>query len=135
MALLGVVIASAERARKYFRHFPACFPIAAAPDRSVHRACGLPEVHRTPELLQYAERRAAEILGEMGIDAPPGQAGKIFSRADGFEPTAEDDAEYGRPLQSVGSFLIAPDGVVRWAHSSTAMTPLPRVEELLPLLR
>jgi peroxiredoxin len=34
--LLGLVIASPERARLYFRRFPPCFPIAAAPDRTIH---------------------------------------------------------------------------------------------------
>src|SRR5437899_3681651 len=28
---LGIVVASPERARQYFRHFPPCFPIGAAP--------------------------------------------------------------------------------------------------------
>src|ERR1043165_5416735 len=39
--LLGVVIASPERARHYFRHFPACFPVVSSPDRALHRAYGL----------------------------------------------------------------------------------------------
>jgi len=62
IALLGVVVASPERARRYFGHFPPCFPMAAAPDRAIHLAYGLPEVIRTPEFGQEAERRAAEIL-------------------------------------------------------------------------
>jgi len=48
--LLGIVIARPERARQYSRHFPPCFPIAAAPDRAIHRAYGLAEVIRTPSL-------------------------------------------------------------------------------------
>lgn len=61
IALIGVIIASPERARRYFHHFPPCFPIAAAPDRSLHSAYGLPEVDRTPETKAGAEARAAEI--------------------------------------------------------------------------
>jgi peroxiredoxin len=49
--LLGVVVPSPPRARQYFRHFPACFPVVAAPDRALHRADGLPEEDRTPEAL------------------------------------------------------------------------------------
>src|SRR5262245_61919984 len=56
IALLGVVLASPERARQYFNRFPPCFPIAAAPDRAIHHAYGLPEVDRTPEFGQEAER-------------------------------------------------------------------------------
>ena len=33
VAVLGVVLASPERARQYFSRFPPCFPIAAAPDQ------------------------------------------------------------------------------------------------------
>jgi hypothetical protein len=31
--------------------FSAVLPVAAAPDRSVHRAYGLPAVERTPEMI------------------------------------------------------------------------------------
>lgn len=134
IALLGVVIASAERARRYFAHFPPCFPMAAAPDRAIHRAYGLPEVVRTPELRQDVERRVAEALRDLGIQAPPGQAGAVFARADGFDVTAEDQAEYERPLQSIGHFLIGRDGVIRWARVETVITPLPAMDELLAVV-
>ena len=81
VGLLGIVIASPDRARLYFRHFPACFPIAAAPDRATHRAYGLLEVARTPELLKDVERRKAEALREIGIRAAPGEAGAVFEKA------------------------------------------------------
>ncbi len=134
ITLLGLVIASPERSRQYFRHFPACFPMAAAPDRAIHRAYGLPEVVRTPELRQRAERRAAEILQERGLQAPPGQAASIFAASDGFEMTTEDQAEWQRPLQVVGHFLIGRDGLIRWARVETSLTALPQTEELLSLL-
>jgi len=134
IALLGIVIASPDRARQYFGHFPPCFPIAAAPDRATHRAYGLPEVIRTPEMRQDAERRAAEILRELGMETPPGQAGVVFGTSDGFEMTAEDQAEWQRPLQAVGYFLIGRDGLIRWARVETSVTALPKVEELLSLV-
>jgi hypothetical protein len=138
IALLGVVIASPERSRRYFGHFPPCFPIAAAPDRATHRAYGLSEVIRTPELRQETERSAAEILRELGLQAPPGQATAVFDASvdasDGFEMTAEDDAEWKRPLQSVGYFLIGRDGLIRWSRVEARITTVPAVEELLALV-
>jgi peroxiredoxin len=134
IALVGVVIASAERSRRYFAHFPPCFPMAAAPDREIHRAYGLTEVVRTPELRQDVERRVVEALRDLGIQAPPGEAGAVFVKADGFDFTTEDQAEYERPLQTVGHFLIGRDGVIRWARIETIMTPLPSVDDLQALI-
>lgn len=134
IALVGVVIASPERSRHYFRHYPPCFPMAAAPDRSIHRAYGLPEVIRTPEFRQGSERRAAAVLQELGLQIPAGQAGATFQASDGFEMTSEDHAEYARPLQAVGHFLIGHDGVIRWARVELTVTALPKTEELRKLL-
>ena len=138
IALLGVVIASPERSRRYFGHFPPCFPIAAAPDRATHRAYGLSEVIRTPELRQETEWSAAEILRELGLQAPPVQATAVFDASvdasDGFEMTAEDDAEWKRPLQAVGYFLIGRDGLIRWSRVEASITTVPAVEELLALV-
>lgn len=134
IALLGIVIASPERSRQYFGHFPPCFPMAAAPDRATHRAYGLPEVVRTPEFREDTERKAAEILQELGLQAPPGQAGSVFAASDGFEMTAEDQTEWQRPLQAVAYFLIGRDGLIRWARVEPRITTLPKVEELLSLV-
>ena len=134
VTLLGVVIASPERSRQYFRHFPPCFPMAAAPDRAIHRAYGLPEMIRTPEFRHGTERRAAEILQEQGLQVPPGQAASVFAASDGFEMTTEDQAEWQRPLQAFAHFLIGRDGLIRWARVEMTVTALPKTEELLSLL-
>jgi len=134
IALLGIVIASPERARQYFRHFPPCFPMAAAPDRRIHRAYGLSETIRTPEFRQHTEEKAAEALRELGLDAPAGQAGVAFLKWDGFEMTPEDEAEWKRPLQSGGYFLVMPDGAIRWARVDQRIGPPPTVAEILPLV-
>src|SRR5262245_51967797 len=134
IALLGTVITSPERSRLYFRHFPPCFPIAAAPDRATHRAYGLPEVVRTPELREEIERRAAAALPELGLRAAPGEAAAVFKTWDGFEMTTEDHAEVQRPMQSVGSFLIGQDGLIRWAQVGPAFPALPNIDELLSRL-
>src|SRR4029434_9521208 len=61
--MLGVVIASTERSRLYFRYRNApCFPLAAAPARSVHRAYGLPAVVRTPEMISVFTQESGEDL-------------------------------------------------------------------------
>lgn len=134
VTLLGIVIGSTERTRQYFRHFPVGFPVAASPNRAVHRAYGLPEMVRTPEYREQHARRAAAVVEELGLHAPPGQAAAVFAGADGFEMTPEDDVEWQRPLQSVGQFLIGRDGVIRWARAEWSATALPRTDELLSLL-
>jgi len=83
---------------------------------------------------QSAEGRAVEILRELGLEAAPGQAALVFSKSDGFEMTVADQAEWQRPLQAVGHFLIGRDGLIRWARVETSLTALPPVEELLSLV-
>lgn len=135
ITVLGVVVGSAARARQYFSRFPPCFPMAAAPDRAVHRAYGLPQGHRAPEFLQETEHKAAEILREDGIPVPPGEsADAVFLKADGFELTAEDEAEWHRPLQWVGYFLIGGDGLVRWTNVEERIVALPAIDKLLALI-
>jgi len=134
IALIGVIIASPERSRLYFRFRPTRFPIAAAPDRATHRAYGIPEVLRSPEFLEAVETQAAAINGELGITAAPGKAREMLSRFGGFELTAEDRAEGERPVQAVGSFLIGRDGLIRWACVERVITTLPKAEELIALV-
>ena len=134
IALVGIVIASPERARQYFRHFPPCFPVAAAPDRSIHRAYGLPEFIRTPEFLEHVEHKAADALRELGLKAPPGEADSVFQASDGIQLSAEDHAEWQRPVQTIAYFLIGRDGVIRWARVESLTLPLPKVQELVALV-
>jgi hypothetical protein len=132
--MLGVVIASAERSRLYYRfgHSP-CFPIAAAPDRSVHRAYGLTAEVRTPEMMEAGTRRAAELLREMNID-DRGDPFNTMHHYDGWVDTPEDDAEFKRPLQSVGYYFIDRQGIIRWASAGKLLDELPRPESLLALV-
>jgi peroxiredoxin len=132
IAMIGVVVASPDHARQYFRRFPACLPLAAAPDRALHRAFGLPETARTPEFRVETDRQAADVLREMGVAARSEGPAMTYYTADGFEPTAEDETERERPLQSVGHFLIGEDGVIRWARVGwRERESLPAVSELL----
>jgi peroxiredoxin len=134
IGMLGVVIASAERSRLYFRfgHSP-CFPVAAAPDRSVHRAYGLRPVERTPEAMAAGIQRAAELLREMNIDSR-GDPFNTMHHYDGWVDTPEDDAEFKRPIQSVGYYFIDRQGIIRWASAGKLLDELPRPESLLALV-
>ncbi len=97
--MLGVVIASADRSRLYFRYESRpCFPLAVAPDRALHHAYGLPAEERTPELLADLAPRAARFLRDMNMD-DGGDPIKTFHHYDGWNDTAGDDAEFKRPLQ------------------------------------
>lgn len=133
--LLGIVIASAERARRYFTFGGRpCFPIGAAPDRALHRAYGLDEIVLTPESKAETQRLSADILRESGIESPLHKAIPTFIRAGGFELEAEDAVEMRRPLQTVGAFLIDPDGMIRWAKTAPIIVELPNADELASLL-
>ncbi len=137
ITLLGVVIATPERSRLYFRFRNApCFPLATAPDRALHRAYGLPEIVRTERMRQDVETAAASLLREQfGVDHWSGPAGLAFHRLDtAFQATPEDEAEYARHMQTSGYFLIDRDGVIRWAQAPTNILNLPQGEELLALL-
>jgi peroxiredoxin len=134
IALVGIVIASPERARQYFRHFPPCFPVAAAPDRAIHRAYGLTEFVRTPEFLEHVEHRAMDALRDLGLKAPAGEADSVFQASDGVQLSAEDHAEWQRPVQTIAHFLIGRDGVIRWAQVESLTLPLPKVQELVALV-
>jgi hypothetical protein len=58
----------------------------------------------------------------------------VFAKSDGFEMTSEDDAEWRRPLQKTGDFLIGRDGLIRWSRVDTILTVFPKVEELVSLI-
>jgi peroxiredoxin len=136
ITLLGVMIATRERALLYFRLGKApCFPIAASPDRALHRAYGLAEMPRTPEVGQNADGDAARILREIGIKEWSGPAALALSSLDkAFHLTPEDEAEYARPLQTSGFFLIDRDRIIRWTRAPTKVSVPLRLEELLRAL-
>jgi len=133
ISMLGVVIASPERARLYFK-FRArpCCPMAAAPDRSVHRAYGLGASARTRELMAPINQQAVEILRELKVD-DGGNPLMTLHHEGGWEDTPEDEAEFKRPLQSVGYYLIDRQGVIRWARVGDIITDIPGPDSLVAL--
>jgi peroxiredoxin len=134
ISMLGVVIASAERSRLYFRfRGQPCCPMVAVPDRSLHRAYGLAARRRTPELMAPFNQRAAEILREMNID-DGGDPLMALHYHGGWEDTPEDEVEFKRPLQAIGYYLIDRQGVIRWASVGEMPPDLPGAESLLALV-
>ena len=136
ITLVGVVIATRERSRRYFQFTNApCFPVAASPDRALHRAYGLDENPRRPELAGRVDAAAAHVLHEMGIEQWSGRAALALQELDtAYQETPEDEAEYNRPLLTSGLFLIDSDAVIRWTQAPVNVTAPLRVEELLALL-
>ena len=133
LAVLGIVVATADRARLYFRFRSARFPIAVDPDRATHRAYGLPEVARTPRLAQVVERAAQEFARELNIQVAPERLSDAVKGFDGFVPLPSDVTESQAPLQMSGHFLVDREGIVRWTSVEHNVAELPSPEELLKL--
>ena len=103
--LVGVVIASVERARRYFELAVRrpCFLIAAAPDRSLHRAYRLMSFDRSPQFVAEKQLLASEALREMGIETVAENAGWAFTLAGGYEwtpkTTPNGRSRFRRPVR------------------------------------
>jgi len=133
VAVLGIVVAPVDRARLYFRFRPARFPIAVDPNRSTHRAYGLPAFERTPEVGQAVESAAREFARALNIRTTSDRVANEVN-FDGFVPAASDIAEKQASLQMSGHFLVDRDGVIRWAYvEEPTSLALPSPEELSKL--
>ena len=133
---LGVVATPASRARLYFRFHQARIPLAADPDLTTHRAYGVPGVPMSPELGQALDEVALAFAREQGIPATPGSAHAAINAIDGYQPTAEDQADFGRhQAQLIGQFLIDREGVVRWVNIERAPAEFPTDAELMTVAR
>jgi peroxiredoxin len=129
---LGVVATPAERARLYFRFHQARIPLASDPDLTTHRAYGVPGIPLTPELSQALDEASLHFAREQGIAAQPGNAHHALNAIDGYQPTAEDEADFGRhQAQLIGQFLIDRAGVVRWVNVERAPGEFPSEAEFL----
>jgi hypothetical protein len=78
-------------------------------------------------------QQARDFLRELNIDSS-GDPFMAFHHYDGWEDTAEDDAEYKRPLQAVGYYFVDRQGVIRWASVGDLLRELPGPEALLALV-
>ena len=123
---LTVVNTPIERARLYFRYHPMPLLAAADPERTSHRAFGLPNLEFTEnetawpykvsmaQASGYADRHAGELPGPMGAMA----AGEILDKKDGYEMTEADQQMSATGHgQLVGQFLLDREGIVRWSFT------------------
>src|SRR5246127_3987276 len=96
---LVVVNTPIERARLYFRYHPLPNLLAAAdPERTSHRAFGLPNLEFTENETDWPRKVAMNVAMAMRIDLPgelpepmnPMAAGELLAKKDGYEMTEDD---------------------------------------------
>ena len=93
---------------------------------------GVPGIPVTEELGQALDEIALRFAREHGLAATPGTAHRDINAIDGYQPTAEDQAEFDRhQAQLTAQFLIDRQGVVRWSNVERAPSQFPSDAELL----
>jgi len=139
--MLGIVASAPHNARLYFRYRPVPLRLAADPELSTHRAYGLPKPAVTPELMKRLQATRVNPTGELPEPLPIPEASKALGRADGYAPTATDNAEMERQFPQLrGQFLIDRHGIVRWTNIEASgglqeMGRSPTTEEMLAAVR
>ena len=122
---LVVIGTTAARARFYLRHRPAAIPVAADADLETHRRYGIPCYPMTPELLDLYRTTRVDPFRELPeplplLAADGTEVHDVFDRLDGFVPNETDQRDRARQfretMQLCGQYIVAGDGVVRWAH-------------------
>ena len=123
---LTVVNTPIERARLYFRYHPMPDLLAAAdPERSSHRAFGLPNLEFTENETSWPHKVSMPAVMEMRVDLPdlpapmdPVAAGAILDEKDGYEVTPVDQQMIAAGQgQLVGQFLLDRQGIIRWSFT------------------
>jgi peroxiredoxin len=127
---LTVVNTPIERAKLYFRYRPMPeFLAASDPERTSHRAFGLPNLQFTEGPTQWPYKVAISDAAALQVDVPgvtPGpmgsfEAGDLLARKDPYEMTDGDlQMEATGKGQLVGQFLLDRDGIVRWTFTEVA---------------
>jgi len=139
---LAVVATGADRARLYFRFRPPRCPVAVDPDLITHRAYGVPQIAKTPKLLEALGSKYAALAREEHLQAPAAESYEALNRLDGFTLTESDVAERARhQAQLAGLFLVDRDGVIRWLSTESpeedlsGLDKFPTDEEILATAR
>jgi peroxiredoxin len=127
---LTVVNTPIERARLYFRYHPMPTLLAAAdPERTSHRAFGLPNLEFTENetawpykvSMAQASTMRVELPGELPGPMNPVAAGELLDKKDGYEVTEADQQMIATGHgQLVGQFLLDRQGIVRWSFTEAA---------------
>jgi hypothetical protein len=139
---LVIVATGTERARLYFRFRPPRCPVGADPDLVTHKAYGVPQTAKTPEITKIIHSRWTDLARELQLQVPAGQLYEALNRRDGFAPAETDAADRERhQVQFVGQFLVDRDGIVRWIGIECAqegvagLDKFPTEEEVLAAAR
>ena len=124
---LTVVNTPIDRARLYFRYHPIPNLLAAAdPERSSHRAFGLPTLEFTESETEWPRKIGMNPILSMNIEMPelPAPmnrmaASEILNAKDGYEITKDDERMLatGSNGQLFGQFLLDRNGIVRWSFT------------------
>lgn len=142
---LAVINTPIERARLYFRYRPMPDLLAASdPDRTSHRAFGLPNLEFTenedewPYKMSLASAMSTRMdLPELPEPMDPIAASEALNKIDGYEFTEDDQRMIATGQgQLFGQFLLDRDGVVRWSFTEvpeggSRMFGAPSREELM----
>jgi len=122
---LVVVNTPIERAKLYFRYHPLPNLLAAAdPERTSHRAFGLPMLEFTENETEWPRKMGMNVIMSQRIEMPgelpepmnPMAAAEVLNTKDGYEVTKDDERMLtaGGNGQLFGQFLLDRDGIVRW---------------------
>ena len=112
---LTVVNTPIERARLYLRYHPLPLLAAADPERTSHRAFGLPNLEFTENETDWpykvsmaqASTMRVELPGELPEPMDPMAAAEILDKKDGYEVTEADQQMMATGHgQLVGQFLL-----------------------------
>lgn len=124
---LTVVNTPIERAKLYFRYHPMPGLLAAAdPERSSHRAFGLPNAEFVEGETEWprkigmvdAMKMVVEVPGELPEPMNPAIAAGILNKKDGYDITPVDEQMAATGTgQLFGQFLLDRDGVIRWSFT------------------
>jgi peroxiredoxin len=142
---LTVVNTPIERARLYLRYHPLPLLAAADPERTSHRAFGLPNLEFTENETDWpykvsmaqASTMRVELPGELPEPMDPMAAAEILDKKDGYEVTGADQQMMATGHgQLVGQFLLDRQGIVRWSFTEVPeggrlMFAAPTTQELM----
>ena len=143
---LTVVNTPIERARLYFRYHPMPNLLAASdPERTSHRAFGLPNLEFTENDTAWPNKVSMATAMAMRVNIPdelpepmdPFAATEILNSKDHYEVTEADQQMMATGHgQLVGQFLLDRHGIVRWSFTEVPeggryMFGAPNPEELM----
>jgi peroxiredoxin len=143
---LTVVNTPIERARLYFRYHPMPALLAASdPERTSHRAFGLPNLEFTESETAWPYKISMATTMTMQVEMPnelpepmnPVAALEFLNKKDAYEVTEADQQMMATGLgQLVGQFLLDRQGIVRWSFTEVPeggryMFGAPNADELM----